>query len=164
MVLLICFHFVHRDCFYPALSGLSFYLLFSTPPHTSTCSTPPLKVCILIMIALGIGTGRLDRTAPSPWVRRYRYCSFSSPLIPLFFLLPSRPNPYLLWTTLLQEHVWETWTSAKDMNGWNRIYQSIPKLREYNFFLGIQIFRRCSLKPSDFSMADTLERHAIFCP
>ncbi len=84
MVPLICFHFVHRDCFYPVLSGLSFYL--PPPPPPSTCSTPPLKVCILIMIALGIGTGRLDMTAPSPWVWRYRHCFFfSSPLITLFF-------------------------------------------------------------------------------
>lgn len=116
-----------------------------------TCSAPPIKACVLIMIALGIG-------ADLTWQRRLPERGGTAIVpSPLCSRLPSLLNPCLLWTTLLQRCVWETWTSAERMNGWNRIYQSIPQLGTHNFArnAGFPGDVLSELRPGSFSMFDT---------
>lgn len=144
MVLLICFHFVHRDCFYPALSGLSFYLLSFFPP-LSTCSTPPLKVCILIMIALGIGPGRLDMTAPSPECGGTAIVPFplhSSHFF--FFSFSSSSSPAVLIPTSCELRSYRSTSgkpgrARKTWMGETEYIKVFPNRDSATFFLGIQV-------------------------
>ncbi len=162
MVLLICFHFVHRDCFYPVLSGLSFYI---PPPPPSTCSTPPLKVCILIMIALGIGTGRLDMTAPFPWVWRYRHCFFfSSPLITLFFSSPPVLIPTSCELRSYRSMSGKPGRARKTWIGETEYIKVVPNRESVTFSSRNLSLLQMLLKPGDLSAVDTLEHPAIFCP